>query len=346
MFLAPPAAAGEEAPGHRGDETTRGGAQVEDERGRGGAEPPEADRDPARDLPWMTHLTFDESVLLGALEARRAEPRPRREGRRVRSGKRSRVRTDVPRGRYVRSRPSGAFRDVALDATLRAAAARPRPVAGGPLRVAVRPADLHSKVRERKVGDLLIFLVDTSSSMGTEQRLLATQGAILALLMDAYQRRDRIGLLTFRETVAETILTPTSSVEKAKHAFERIYIGGTTPLSAGLLAAATLIEGERHRDPGLRPLLILITDGMLNIALARADPLAEALDLCRAIRARGTPAVVLDTEGGSLARSLESDSVGKGHEIAEALGARYLALGEVTDAAILDALRPRGPGVR
>jgi magnesium chelatase subunit D len=245
----------------------------------------------------------------------------------------------VARGRYVRSRPSAGFRDLALDATLRAAAARARPEGSGRLRLRVRPADLHSKVRERKAGSLLVFLVDTSSSMGTEQRLLATQGAILALLVDAYQRRDRVGLLAFRETFAETILTPTNSVEKAKRAFERIAIGGTTPLSAGLLAAATLIDGALRRDPALRPLLILITDGMPNIALGGADPLAEALDLCRAIRARRMAALVLDTEGGSLARSLESGAVGKGHEIAEALGARYLPLAEVTGAAILDALR-------
>ncbi|HEU5393228.1 MAG TPA: VWA domain-containing protein, partial [Candidatus Methylomirabilis sp.] len=128
-------------------------------------------------------------------------------------------------------------------------------------------ADLQGKVRERKAGNVLLFLVDASSSMGTQQRILATQGAILSLLVDAYQRRDRVGLVTFRESFAEIILRPTSSIEKAKRAFEGILLGGTTPLSAGLVAAVDLLETELRKNRDLMPLLILITDGMPNVSL-------------------------------------------------------------------------------
>ncbi len=299
------------------------------------------DSAPDPDAPsWVTRLTFDtsmlRSILQGARAARLITPRQRR--RREGRGKRSKSRAASARGRYVRSRPSPEYRDLALDATVRSAALRQ----GGelpslPLRI--HREDLRAKVRQRKMGNLLVFLVDTSSSMGTEERVLATQGAILTLLVDAYQRRDRAGLITFRETFAEVILRPTVSIEKAKKAFEQIYIGGTTPLSAGLLAAMAMIQEELVRDPHLVPLLILITDGFPNIALGSVDPLQEALQIAQVFRARGIASVVLDTEGGYTKSLLVYQTPGRAPELARALGAKYIPLGYITQAAILDALR-------
>ncbi len=315
---------------------------------------------------WVTRLAFDEAMLRAILQGARAPrlstPRQRRR-RRDEIGKRSKSRVASARGRYVRNRPSREYRDLALDATIRSAAQRGAAPAGPPLPLRdipsamagaagpapagpalplhIRRADLHSKVRERKLGNLLLFLVDTSSSMGTEDRVMATQGAILTLLVDAYQRRDRVGLVAFRETFAEVILRPTASIEKAKQAFEQIYIGGTTPLSAGLAAALAMIQDELVRDPDLTPLMILVTDGFPNIALGAMDPLEESLHIAHVFRARGIATVVLDTEGGYTKSLLVYSTPGRAPEIARALGARYIPLGYITQSAILNALRNR-----
>ncbi|MBI4391683.1 MAG: VWA domain-containing protein [candidate division NC10 bacterium] len=256
------------------------------------------------------------------------------------SGKRSKTRTEVARGRYVRSRASGEYRDLAVDATIRAAAPRQRGRAGGRTRVTITRDDLHSKVRERKAGNVLLFLVDASSSMGTQRRILATQGAILSILVDAYQRRDRVGLVTFRESFAEIILRPTSSVEKAKRAFEGILLGGTTPLSAGLVAAVDLLETERRKNRDVMPLLILITDGMPNVSIGDLDPVEEAVLLGRMARHRRIPAVVLDSEAG-YTRSLAYTSPGRAREIAAAMGAQYVPVADMTYHSILEVIARR-----
>lgn len=301
------------------------------------------DTPPQPDAPsWVTRLAFDETTLRNILQGARAPHliTPRQRRRRDESGKRSKSRTASARGRYVRSRPSREYRDLALDATIRSAALRQgQPGPSLPLRI--RRGDLHSKVRERKMGNLLVFLVDTSSSMGTEDRVMATQGAILTLLVDAYQRRDRVGLITFRETFAEIILRPSASVEKAKRAFEQIYIGGTTPLPAGLIAALAMVQEELVRDPDLAPLLILVTDGFPNIALGDMDPLEETLQVAHVFRARRISSVLLDTEGGYTKSLLVYSKPGRGPDIARALGATYIPLGYITQDAILDALRSR-----
>lgn len=294
------------------------------------------------EIPWETRLVFDEALLFRELQGLRP-PRltwARDRRRRDLSGRRSKTRTETSRGRYVRSRPAEEYRDLALDATIRAAAPHQRERAPGRLRVAITRADLQGKVRERKAGNVLLFLVDASSSMGTQRRMVATQGAIFSLLVDAYQRRDRVGLVTFRESFAEIILRPTSSVEKAKRAFEGILLGGTTPLSAGLVAAMDLLETELRKDRDLMPLLILITDGMPNVSLGDLDPVEEAMLLGRMARHRRIPSVVLDSEAG-YTRSLASTSPGRAREIAAAMGAQYVPVADMTYNSILEVIARR-----
>jgi magnesium chelatase subunit D len=294
------------------------------------------------DIPWETRLAFDEALLFRELQGLRP-PRLEwaRHRRRDLSGRRSKTRTETSRGRYVRSRPTGEYRDLALDATIRAAAPHQRERPPGKMRVSITRADLQTKVRERKAGNVLLFLVDASSSMGTQQRMVATQGAILSLLVDAYQRRERVGLVTFREHFAEIILRPTSSVEKAKRAFEGILLGGTTPLSAGLVAAVDLLETERRKNRDLMPLLILITDGMPNISIGEMDPEEEAMLLGRMARHRRIPSVVLDSEAG-YTRSLAYTSPGRAREIASAMGAQYVPVADMTYHSILEIIARRG----
>jgi magnesium chelatase subunit D len=151
------------------------------------------------------------------------------------------------------------------------------------------PADLREAVREGREGNLVLFAVDASGSMAARQRMRAVKGAVLSLLLDAYQRRDKVGLVTFRGTEAEVALPPTSSVEAAARRLEHLATGGRTPLAAGLARAARVLAAERLRDPRRRALLIVVTDG-------RATSGSDA-DLTRAAAMlAGVASVVVDCD--------------------------------------------------
>jgi magnesium chelatase subunit D len=203
--------------------------------------------------------------------------------------------------------------------------------------VRVEPADLHAKVRERKVGTLLLFVVDCSGSMGTQQRLLATQGAILSLLVDAYQHRDRVGLVTFREDSAAVILRPNSSVELAKRAFQSLAVGGTTPLSRGLLAGYELIRQERRKQRRLNPVLILISDGWANVSMGDLPPVQEASLLGEIIRDGKIRSIVLGTAGRGW-RMADGRLFAPAEELAIAMGSEFHPMDEISAARILEAI--------
>ncbi len=212
---------------------------------------------------------------------------------------------------------AGAARDVALAATVRAATphqgSRKRALgeAAGPGLV-VRREDIREKVREGREGNLVLFLVDASGSMAARRRMSAVKGAVLSLLSDAYQRRDKVGLVSFRGEGARVLLPPTASVELAARRLKELPTGGRTPLSAGLEEAAGVLERERLRDGERRPLLVLLTDGR---ATAGTDPRRAA----EGLRRLGVAAVVVDTEEGHV-------RLGMAAGISDALGARLLRL--------------------
>ena len=156
-------------------------------------------------------------------------------------------------------------------------------------RVRLAPADLRQAVREGREGNLVLFAVDASGSMAARQRMRAVKGAVLSLLLDAYQRRDKVGLVTFRGAGAELALPPTSSVEAAARRLTSLATGGRTPLAAGLAKAARVLAAERLRDPRRRALLVVVTDG-------RATSGSDA-DLTRAAAMlAGVASVVVDCE--------------------------------------------------
>src|SRR5207249_10255986 len=129
---------------------------------------------------------------------------------------------------------------------------------------------------ERKVGNLIVFVVDASASMDAEQRMAATKGAILSLLQDAYVRRDRVAVVIFKNRTAEVVLRPTSSVSLARRRLEKLSVGGTTPLTHGLMAGYKVVKTELLRDQTIRPLLVLISDGRGNLSMLNAEPLVQA----------------------------------------------------------------------
>lgn len=217
------------------------------------------------------------------------------------AGRRSVTHTERKRGRYIQSRPAnGRTDDLAFDATLRAAA--PFQIQRGEIRkrnqvaFAIRPSDYMKKIRVRRAANLILFLVDASWSMAVAERMTATKGAILSLLTDAYQRRDRVGLIVFQKNVATLVLPPTSSVMLAQEALSDIPVGGKTPLSAGLMMAYEVLHKEKILHPDVMPLLIVLTDGAGNVAVGHLPPQEEAHTFADRIARENIHSVVINME--------------------------------------------------
>lgn len=198
------------------------------------------------------------------------------------SGRRTRTRTSEKQGRYVRSRISPACRDLALDATLRAAAPYQKARRGSvDSAIVIRKQDWREKVREKRIGTFILFVVDSSGSMGARGRMVASKGAVMSLLLDAYQKRDRVALVAFRRREASVALPVTSSIEVAGRLLKELPTGGRTPLAAGLAKAREILLPQLHREPNLRPLVIVVTDGKANVPLGDGNPVEEALQIAR-----------------------------------------------------------------
>ncbi|HEV7888812.1 MAG TPA: VWA domain-containing protein [Acidimicrobiales bacterium] len=251
-----------------------------------------------------------------------------------------RTTTEGRRGRLVGDRPvpadqPGPSAGIALGATARAAVVR-QAVEGGP---ALHADDLREAVREQRAGSLVVLAVDASGSMGAARRMEAAKGAVLSVLLDAYQRRDRVALITFRGHTAEVVLRPTGSVEVAKTRLTDLPTGGTTPLAAGIDAAVAL--ADRHRGAAHQPLLVLVSDGRATAGPPGVDPVAAALSSAAAVRRRGMAAVVIDAEDGPTRLGLAA-------QVAEAMGARCLTVPELSagslSGAIAGAIRTAAPG--
>ncbi|MET9698039.1 putative cobaltochelatase [Streptomyces sp. NPDC006529] len=214
------------------------------------------------------------------------------------SGRRSRARTAHGRTTGAQ-RPRGQLTKLHLAATVQAAAphqlARGRSGRG----LVVRKDDLRQATREGREGNLVLFVVDASGSMAARKRMGAVKGAVLSLLLDAYQRRDKVGLITFRGAGAELALPPTSSVDAAAARLEQLPTGGRTPLAAGLLKAHEVLRVERLRDPSRRPLLVVVTDGRATSAgPAGGDARALARRAALLLQGEHVASVVVDCESG------------------------------------------------
>lgn len=200
------------------------------------------------------------------------------------SGKRSRSRVSQKQGRYTKSTMPRGSNDIALDATLRAAAPfqRHRENPNG-MAVVLQDEDIREKIREKRLGNLLIFVVDASGSMGARGRMAASKGAVMSLLLDAYQKRDKLALVSFRRDGAVVNLPVTSSVELAANLLEEMPVGGRTPFSAGLVKGYEVAATYLRKEPQGRPVIILVTDGKANRAIGDEKPLDEAFRLAQKV---------------------------------------------------------------
>jgi Mg-chelatase subunit ChlD len=252
---------------------------------------------------------------------------------RTASGRRSYTISKKKRGRYVRARDAqGSYDDIAFDATVRQAAPHQREREPSDTAVTIRDEDLQRKVRVHKTGNLVVFVVDASWSMAAAERMQATKGAIMSLLVDAYQKRDRVAMVSFQKDRAFLVLPPTSSVEMAKKALQRIPVGGKTPLSAGLLLSFKVIERELNQNPDISPLMILLTDGAGNVSVTGTPPREEALMIADLYHGRSLRSVVINTEHESLDRGLAK-------ELAEHLAGACYSLAEIRADSLYETVR-------
>ncbi len=234
------------------------------------------------------------------------------------SGKR--IKTLGQRGRFVRAIiPRGKVRDLALLATIRAAA--PYQIRRGRISgqsLLITESDLREKQRKTKIGHLLLFCVDASGSMGAEARMRETKGAIMSLLLSAYQKRDRVALIIFRGRDAKLVLPPTNSVELAGKILRDLPIGGSTPLPAALYLTASFLERTLRREPYLSIVSFFITDGRGNVSLGQKNPQEEIKELSIALATQFPQVefVVIDTEIGLVRLEMAK-------ELARTLSARY-----------------------
>ncbi|MFG5719574.1 putative cobaltochelatase [Streptomyces murinus] len=223
------------------------------------------------------------------------------------AGRRSRARTEHGRTTGAR-RPQGALTKLHLAATVQAAAPYQRARGRSGPGLVIRRDDLRQARREGREGNLVLFVVDASGSMAARQRMGAVKGAVLSLLLDAYQRRDKVGLVTFRGSGADVALPPTSSVDAAAVRLESLPTGGRTPLAAGLLKAHEVLRVERLRDPARRALLVVVTDGR---ATGGPEPVALAGRAARLFAAEQVASVVVDCESGPVRLGLAGQLAGE-----------------------------------
>jgi Mg-chelatase subunit ChlD len=254
------------------------------------------------------------------------------------SGRRSTTITDRKRGRYIRAVPAGdKTSDIAFDATLRAAAPfqieRKEQKQKTGMAYALRKSDLQRKIRVKKAGNLILFAVDASWSMAVSERMQATKSAILSLLTDAYQRRDRVGLVVFQKDRASLVLPPTNSVTLAKEALQDIPVGGKTPLSAGLLLTYETIKREMNQNPDIMPMMILLTDGAGNVSLSEGlSPQEEAHYIANLIKESEIRTVTINMEHIAFDQGLAQ-------RLADRLGGPCYTLGQIRADNLLDTVR-------
>lgn len=227
--------------------------------------------------------------------------------------------TAIPasRGRQVKTYQDASGNDIAVVASVQQALYR------DPELKSITREDLHQKQRIDKTGNLIIFIVDASGSMAASRRMEAVKGSVLSLLTEAYQKRDQVAVIAFRGVEAELLLGPTNSTDLAEVALTNLPTGGRTPLPHALQLGIDLIK-KSDLSSGLQPLLVLLSDGKANVPLTGGgNPWLQTLALCTEIKNKELPCLLLDTEDDYI-------RLGKAREMAEAMGANYLSLDELS----------------
>ena len=253
------------------------------------------------------------------------------------SGKRSLTKTTLKQGRYVRPGITNRkITDIAFDATIRAAAPYQRVRQNNGCALNIKESDLREKIREKRIGNTFLFLVDASGSMGAQQRMSSVKGAIFHMLQEAYQKRDQVGMIAFRRDKAETLLPVTRSVSLAQKLLKTLPTGGKTPLAGGLKSALETLYRMNKKDRELEPILVLVTDGRANyVDESGKDPIKDALLYAEKIGKTKTLSVVIDTETDFI-------KLGIAKNVAKSMGASYYKLNQLSKENVLRVVRGLG----
>ena len=248
------------------------------------------------------------------------------------SGRRTESKTDKKSGRYINAVQNSETNDIALDATIRAAAPFQNVREKNGMAIAIHKSDIREKVRQKKVANLFIFVVDSSGSMGAVKRMTEAKGAALSLLKDAYVKRDKVCMVTFSGDEASVVLPPTRSVERGYKLLENIKTGGRTPLNSGIEKGLRIIQNELRQNPQIMPLLILITDGKGNVSIDKEkktnlelSELGEKINKIKCIES-----IVIDIENSSLM------SFNLAKKLSDLINAKYYKLDEIKAGEILN----------
>ncbi len=247
-------------------------------------------------------------------------------------GKRTKSKTKLKGGRFLRSVIFSRNKDIDFFGTIKAAAPF-QILRGRKDKLIIQKDDFRYKEKERKIGHLIVFLVDASGSMGVQKRMEAVKGAIVSLLMDSYQKRDKISLIIFRKSQAKIVLPPTSSIELAYKKLKELPTGGKTPLSLGFLEAYKLIKKFHLKYPEMRVILICLSDGKANVSLnPEVNPVEEAFKICMEIRKlQYVDTLVIDCEVKNNFLKMELPK-----ELAYRLGGRYFLLEDLKAESLTD----------
>ena len=259
-------------------------------------------------------------------------PRKRdRIARRKTSGRRMNTLALRNRGRYLRQKMPQEGKDIAIDATIRAAAPYQR-IRSGPNAIIVKDEDIREKERVGKTSAVVLFVVDASGSMGANQRMESAKGAVLSLLMDSYQKRDKIGMIAFKGKEAEIILPPCTSVDLALGRLRELPTGGKTPLSAGLSRGLQLLQGELRKDEESKLMMVLISDGRANEGMGGKIK-DELMAISERIKHLGIHTIVIDSE--VVDSSFLDMRLGYCHQIADQCQGKYYPLSSLTTESLL-----------
>lgn len=305
-----------------------------------GENPPNKDElenilDNLDDIDFDKPSSDDESVerIGETFKPRKLEIKARDRKYRKGSGKRSNTRTNLKQGRYVRYRYiNEKVSDISFDGTLRAAAPYQKVRDKDGVALAIEKSDLREKVREKRTGTTVIFAVDASGSICANKRMEAVKGAIMSLLADAYEKRDKVAMVAFRKESAEVLLQTTRSVDLAEKCLRDLPAGGKTPLSMGLSTAYGLIKGQSIKDKEMIPLLVLVSDGRANVSMTGEDPLKEAMKIGEKIGLEGIRSIVIDTESGFV-------KFGVLKKLACVMGADYFKIDNLNDKYLANTVR-------
>lgn len=271
---------------------------------------------------------------LGVLPADRARDRLERAA----AGRRARSLTSRRAGKYSRHRLAApGDTDLALDATLRAAAVRRGPGGGA---ISVGRQDLRRKVREHRSPLAVCFVVDNSYSVQAEGLVAAVKGLVFRVLEDAAQRGDRVALVAFSGGLPQaTVALPlTTSLPLAAQRLREIPLSGRTPLADGLRRARLLLRQELVKHPSAVPVVVAVTDGIPTAPLRPGgNALTDAIDEAVRLRRGAVRLVVADA-------SRPGTVGGCGPDLARAGGGVHLVLSELAPESFARVLAAFGSG--